>query len=195
MLKACVCCLWCLEKCLAYLNQVSNFRPAKEEHLLQRLVETRSWVFTAYLRGIIPECLHCNSNQQHQFLHLCPWRFPHPGGERPSSDGHQHSGRLCPFLRKGTKPAPNTSSCKTKSFTQLAKTLLSTLLSTLSGAHRLMHSVLWRSGSELPEGLHGLGPASAHCVCVRLPGGSLLPVCLWECGGRPLPLLRRGHEV
>lgn len=25
MLKACVCCLWCLEKCLAYLNQVSVF--------------------------------------------------------------------------------------------------------------------------------------------------------------------------
>lgn len=58
-----------------------------------------------------------------------------------------------------------------------------------------MHSILWRPGSELPEGLHGLGPASAHRVCVRLPGGSLLPVCLRECGGRPLPLLRRGHEV
>uniref|UniRef100_A0A671X2G2 Choline transporter-like protein n=1 Tax=Sparus aurata TaxID=8175 RepID=A0A671X2G2_SPAAU len=26
MLKACVCCLWCLEKCLAYLNQVSHPR-------------------------------------------------------------------------------------------------------------------------------------------------------------------------
>lgn len=26
MLKACICCLWCLEKCLAYLNQVSPFR-------------------------------------------------------------------------------------------------------------------------------------------------------------------------
>lgn len=176
MLKACVCCLWCLEKCLAYLNQVSIFRPAKEEHLPQCLVETRSWVFTAYLRGIISECLHCNSNQQHQLLHLCPRRFPHPGGECPSSDGHQHSGRLCPFLRKGTKLAPHTSS--SKSFTPLAKTLFLTPLSTLSGAHRLMHSVLRRPGSELPEGLHGLGPASAHRVCVRVSGGSLLPVCL-----------------
>lgn len=25
MLKACICCLWCLEKCLAYLNQVRHF--------------------------------------------------------------------------------------------------------------------------------------------------------------------------
>lgn len=32
MLKACVCCLWCLEKCLAYLNQVSDFRLVKEEN-------------------------------------------------------------------------------------------------------------------------------------------------------------------
>lgn len=81
------------------------------------------------------------------------------------------------FLGK-VRNRPPTSSCKTKSFTQLAKTIFLTPLSTLSGAHRLMHGVLRRPGSELPEGLHGLGPASAHRVCVRVPGGSLLPVCL-----------------
>lgn len=32
MLKACVCCLWCLEKCLAYLNQVSHFMSMKKEN-------------------------------------------------------------------------------------------------------------------------------------------------------------------
>lgn len=32
MLKACVCCLWCLEKCLAYLNQVSEGRKCRILH-------------------------------------------------------------------------------------------------------------------------------------------------------------------
>lgn len=27
LLKTCICCLWCLEKCLNYLNQVTNFPP------------------------------------------------------------------------------------------------------------------------------------------------------------------------
>lgn len=32
MLKACVCCLYCLEKCLAFLNQVSSNRDMRTEY-------------------------------------------------------------------------------------------------------------------------------------------------------------------
>lgn len=65
----------------------------------------------------------------------------------------------------------------------------------LSGAHRLLYGVCWRPGSELPEGLHSVGAASSHRLSVCLPGGTLLPVCVWECGWRPLPLLCCGHKV
>lgn len=47
MLKACVCCLWCLEKCLAYLNQVSPFMSMKKENWLEWTKETTSSVLTA----------------------------------------------------------------------------------------------------------------------------------------------------
>lgn len=130
------------------------------------LVETRSCVFAAYFRGIISECLHCNSNQQHQLLHLCPWRFPHPGGECPSSDSHQHSGRLCPFLRKGTEPAPNTSSCEIKSFTKLARTLflnpaVYTLRCSSSHAQRSVASWLWTTRGTTRFG----SCLCSSCVC------------------------------
>lgn len=56
---------------------------------------------------LFSERLHRHRNQQHQLLHLGPRRFHHPGGERPASDGHQHSGRLCPLPGKGTRWTPN----------------------------------------------------------------------------------------
>lgn len=59
-----------------------------------------------------------------------------------------------------------------------------------SGSDRVVHCVRGRTGAELPAGLHGMGSAANHRVCVRLPGGSLLPVCVRDGGGRSLPLFR-----
>lgn len=70
-----------------------------------------------------------------------------------------------------------------------------TLTWTFSGPRGLLHSICWRPGSELPEGLHGVGPSPPHCITLRLPRGPLLPVCLWKRGRRSLSLLRCGHKV
>lgn len=70
-----------------------------------------------------------------------------------------------------------------------------TLSRNVSGAGSVLHSLCWRPGSELPEGLHRLGPAAPHRLTLRLPGGPLLPVCLWKRGGRSLLVFRRGHKV
>ena len=45
MLKACICCLWCLEKCLAFLNQVSKAQCDGSKLKAQRIWEhSRSYV-------------------------------------------------------------------------------------------------------------------------------------------------------
>lgn len=79
--------------------------------------------------------------------------------------------------------------------TLLDRASLLTLPSSLSGAHRLLHGVLRRAGPELPEALHGVGAAAPHRVRLCVPGGALLPVGLWERGGRPLPLLCHWQQV
>lgn len=70
-----------------------------------------------------------------------------------------------------------------------------TLTWMFSGARGLLHSVCWRPGSELPEGLHSVGPAPPHRITLCLLGGPLLPVCLWKCGRCSLSLLCCGHKV
>ncbi len=58
-----------------------------------------------------------------------------------------------------------------------------------------VNGVRWRPPPELPAGLCRVAAASDHRVSLLLPGGSLLPVHLWDRGGRPLPLLRHRHQV
>lgn len=159
-----------------------------EENLVHCTVETSIYRVP---HRIISERLHCDSHQQHQFLHLGPWSFHHPGGERPPSGRHQHCGRLCPLLGKGTA---HTDILSTETiFLTWDLTLI--LISTLSGACSLLYSLRRSPGSELPAGLHRVGPATPHCLSVCLPGGSLLPVCLWDRGRRSLPLLCHWHKV
>lgn len=185
MLKACVCCLWCLEKCLAYLNQVSVFGSVK----WKRTIETEAKRSPA--AALFSERLHRNRNQQHQLLHLGTRRFHHPGGERAASDRHQHSGGLCPLSGEGTASTLSSRSCQPGP----DGTSPVTLMFVASGARRLLHGVLRRSGPQLPEALHRLGAAAPHRVRLCLPGGALLPVGLRERGGRPLPLLRHRFQV
>lgn len=68
-------------------------------------------------------------------------------------------------------------------------------LCAFSDPDRVVHSVRRCTGAELPARVHGVGYAAHHRVCVRLPGGALLPVCVWNGGGRSLPLFRHRHQV
>lgn len=108
------------------------------------------WYDWSYLRCagsivMISECLHCNSHQQHQFLHLCPWRFPHPGGKRPASDRHQHRGRLCTLFGKGIAQLPNPKNAahKQKDLGLLWTLCLHTGRCSWSLAQLLLASWLW----------------------------------------------------
>lgn len=186
MLKACICCLWCLEKCLKYLNQVSEVQGIGNASWSR---DSTCWPWACRI-PMLSERLHRNSHQQHQFLHLCPWRFAHPGGKCLARVRHQHRGRLCALFGKGI------ANLRTRNTAHEQKTRNAlNLYLNISGACSLLHSFCWRPGSKLSEGLHGVGPASPHRLTVCLSGGPLLLVCLWKRGRRSLPVLRCGHKV
>lgn len=194
MLKACVCCLWCLEKCLAYLNQVSHVMSMRKENWVARTRETTSSVLTAH----VSEWLGCRMLTLQQrstapvsaplpvmlssswWRMLFEWQLSTLWATLCSSWERYHTDTLCELTANQWNPSVF---------------VILPLISILPGAYSRLHSFCRRPGSQLPEGLHGLGPASPHCVSVCLPGGSLLPFCLWKRGRRSLPLLRCGHKV
>ncbi len=96
LLKTCICCLWCLEKCLNYLNQVTNLFPS-----YKMLV----FFSSSRLCLCFPECLCSHSHQQHQFLHFCTRRLCDPGGERSACRHNQRRWRLRALLGEGETAA------------------------------------------------------------------------------------------
>lgn len=121
---------------------------------------------------MISECLHCNSHQQHQFLHFCPWRFTHPGGKCPASVCNQHCGRLCPLFGEGISQLHNTN---TKA-PNAVNPNLDVLRCSWSPAQRLLVSWLWttrrttRCGS-CPSSLYYSSPSwwpTASCLSLKM---------------------------
>lgn len=224
MLKSCICCLWCLEKCLAYLNQVSDNTsdlntayedPASLQQKLSCLIIFRT--LTPPQPSTAPV-----SARQPGMRSLSWWRMrselqPLTLWAILSSSWERYCVCFFVFLNCLT----DLNMCLINAYYQMtmwklniailccilsseysdvplrvaSRCSLIILLSSFPGYNRLRHSFCWCSGSELPAGLHRVGAATFHRLCVRLPGGPLLPFCIRECGRRSLPLLCCGHKV
>lgn len=99
LLKTCICCLWCLEKCLNYLNQVTKSHCCVFTHLLV----LTPW---SHVSLRVPERICSHGHQQHQFLHVCTRRLRDPGGKRSARRNNQCNRRLCALPGEGEVDLP-----------------------------------------------------------------------------------------
>lgn len=126
--------------------------------------------------AIYPECICSDSDQQHQFLHVCTRRLRHLGGERSACSNDQRRRRLRAVPGEGEDVGG--ACCRAAS--QSRPPTLTTFLRLLPSEDpdRDIDGVRRRHAPELPAGLQRVAAASRHRVSLLLLGRSLLPVHL-----------------